>query len=133
METDVINEQVKQRHKFVTFWIWLMIVFNVIFATVCAMSGIGSDIGVLSVILVLLPPALTIAGCVFMLCWKKIGFWLVVAGALLSLILGLSYIAIIVYDPSMVEYVICRIIAVFILLAIIQIKKDGVSFWKNLK
>ena len=131
METNVLNEQTKQRPGFVTFWLWLGIIMNVVLALIMvSVFTTNNTLPILSLILALLIPVMDIVGSILLLNWKKFGFWL-------KVISGVIFIAIILFSyksfSESLDYIIIAVISPIILLAILQIQKDGISCWKQLE
>lgn len=120
----------KTRHGFVSFWLWLGIITNVVFALIMISVFTSNHLGLIwSLILALLIPIMNIAGSVLLLNWKKFGFWLrVISSVFLIVIILFSYKS---FSDSL-DYIIIAVVSPIILLAILQIQKDGVSCWKQL-
>lgn len=120
----------KTRHGFVTFWLWLGIIMNVVLALIMV-SVFTSDntIPLGSLLLVILTPVMDIVGSVLLLNWKKFGFWL-------RVISSVYFIVVILFSfksfSESLDYIIMAVISPIILLAILQIQKDGISCWKQL-
>lgn len=120
----------KTRHGFVTFWLWLGIIMNVVLALIMvSVFTTNNTLPILSLILALLIPVMDIVGSILLLKWKKFGFWL-------KVISGVIFIAIILFSyksfSESLDYIIIAVISPIILLAILQIQKDGINCWKQL-
>ena len=162
-------ETTLKRHGFVTFWLWLGIVANVIsgpssilgyqnlknlgfYGMQLISAGVDIDpymsaIGTYATILqcvALLAAVLLIVGYKKLLNWKKSGFILNAVTGVVSSIVNAAMIYLISQEyaklgmilPTELQSIIAPIGAVFsifILWAILQIKKDGVSCWSQLK
>lgn len=113
-----------QRHPFITFWLWLLLVVHTgvsIVATYCAFTEASSQLaafyGCSSLCLLG-----AIVGDVLLLLQYKYGFF-----TLLII--------------SVVNWIICSIVfkepvfdfSILVLYAILQLKKNGVRYWKTLK
>lgn len=109
----------KQRHGFVTFWLWFMIVVNAVMTIVM----IANSYGMTSIVAALLM-AVNVVSAALLLNWKRIGFWLFCVTAVGSLIINISM--------ESYQGVFGAILGVAILYGILNIKKDGVSCWSQL-
>lgn len=109
-----------QRHWFVTFWLWLMIVVNVIMCFV-NLANAGSTVSYVASALM----AVNIVGAIMLLNGKKLGFWIFVAMAVISCILNVAL--------ESVTGAFGAVIGVAILFGILQITKDGVPYWSQLE
>lgn len=167
METNVSNEQTKQRHGFVTFWLWLGIIGSVISIPVSIISGknltnlgyygmqlinAGVDLGPFNKTIQTHALIMIIVGAVsgiFMLVfysnilhWKKNGFWGLVITAVIAAIINIimmnfvkqDYLSIgLMLNLNPIIQVVATPLSLLILWAILQIKKNGVSCWKQLE
>lgn len=159
--------QTKQRHKFISFWLWFCIFANLIsiLPSVKSYQDLG-NLGYYGVnlitqrvdiepfrnaihphILILQVVAaisgiFMIVGYAKLLKWKKSGFWLLVITAIVTAILNAIMMNCIEQDYALLNMTynwnpLVQVIAipasVFVLWAILQIKRDGVSCWKNLE
>lgn len=153
----------KERHGFVTFWLWLCIIACTISAPVSmirmekikigtcndlSMLGINHDV-VSSVesgfcylyIVMALEALFMIVGYAKLLKWKKSGFWFLVGTRVLSTIICTALylyinktIIVLTNVPLMVKTsVVGAVFGLGILFAILQIRKNGVSCWKQLE
>ena len=122
------------RNGFVTFWLWFIIVVNAI-VTIYNIYQVSQfyywyyGMFTLLMILSIIFNLANIGGAWALLKWKKFGFWIILAVALINLILTLSFsggfISIITIFGS--------ILGPFILILVLQISKDGRSCWSLLK
>ena len=167
METTVLNEQTKQRHGFVTFWLWLGIIGSIISIPASIISGknltnlgyygmqlinAGVDLESFNKTLQTHTLIMIIVGAVsgiFMLVfysnilhWKKNGFWGIVITAVIAAIINMIMMNIIKQDYlsiglmlnlNSIIQVVATPLSILILWAILQIKKNGVSCWKQLE
>jgi len=141
----------KERHKFVTFWLWLMLVGHFIAAFGLAFGANGDydsfqyyklnfsdnqwamDLYYVYFIAMLIAGIAALANTVFfimLLKWKRIGFWLIA----ISTIAAAIFTGIIV--PSISVFIITLFLAlagVGILYGILQIKENKISCWDNLE
>ena len=140
----------QQRHGFVTFWLWLMIIANVC-ATFAYFSEATSSRGDNNTILMYTSAVcsvICVLGATLLLKWKKWGFWLIVVNAAAHVFATIylcnemahSYI----YYSSNYRYheyptvpqemlIFSTAFSLLILFAILHIKKDGKSCWSLLK
>ena len=123
-----------RRNGFVTFWLWFIIVVNAI-VTIYNIYQVSQVYywyyGIYSFLLIL-PIFFNIAnicGAWALLKWKKFGFWIILAVALINLILTLSFSG--GYIP--IYPLLGSILGPFILILVLQITKDGRSCWSLLK
>ena len=135
METNNENSNVvKKRHGLLTIVLVIFIVVNIIvaislFLTYFILSNNANanhkqilDIAILDGILSIVNVFLLI----LLTQWKKIGFWGLIFTSLTTFILNFSNGIEIMQD-------IYGLIGIAILFAVLQIKKDNVSAWENLK
>lgn len=118
----------KTRHGIVSFWLWMMIIFNVVYAMIILLNKNLLNNSVLALLYLIAMPLLNIAGASLILNWKKIGYWLVVV----SSVWILPMIIFSDTNGELDEMVIIKVLSPIVLLAILHIKKDGVSCWENL-
>lgn len=110
----------KQRHWFITFWLWLMIVVNVIMSLFNMANAIGAVSYVASALMVV-----NVIGAIMLLNGKKVGFWIFVMMAAISCILNVAL--------ESIAGAFGAVIGVAILFGILQITKDGVPYWSQLE
>lgn len=157
----------KQRHGFVTFWLWLGIIVNVISIPLTIIlyqrmsnlgylgmqliaagididpfsKAIGSHVLIMQIVAAIAGIAL-IVGYSLILKWKKSGFWLAVVVAVIVAVVNVimfnliknDYLSIgLLLDFNPIVQLIATPISLIILWAVLQIKKNGVSCWKQLK
>ena len=113
----------QQRHGFVTFWLWFMVIANLITAI---MSLIMYEYGWYMIVSGILG-FVNVAAAILLLNRKQLGFWLFVAVALLNICLPL-----IIGNISAMT-LIGAILGPIILCLILQLKKDGKSYWSQLQ
>lgn len=121
---------VRERHGFVTFWLWLVLVANgfSVIASLFPKEMYGSDyvqnyswVYVLDAIVA----GVKVFGAYLLLSWKKIGFLLiaitsVISSALASLMFG-----------NNISIVSCAV-GLLILFLVLNIKCNGISCWDNM-
>jgi len=157
----------KERHGFITFWLWFGIIINVLIASLSLLMYLNfKKLGIYG-------EGLTISGydlnsfdafysnynlitsmCTFLcaiLCiifisyifkWRKLGFWSIVVN---NIFFGIINLIMMIYIENeypkirLASYVTQQaiitiiLISPFILWAVLQIKKNGISCWKLLK
>ena len=157
----------KQRHGFVTFWLWLGIIATILIVpfsvlTYQRLNNLGSygmkliiagyDLSLFSVsnyviIMQICAVLSAIVGIIFIskiLNWKKFGFWGIVANGIvfgtINLIMmsfiGNEYrnVGLILFTTQQIAFDVgSMVISPLILWAILQIKKNGISCWKQLE
>jgi len=119
----------QERNKFITFWLWLGAVINVIF-TIIYFLLLFSSKGLWSAtpeptwlrITWVLQSITLITGYAMLIKWKKFGFNILVAMSILSIILNLftNEISIATFSP---------IVSIILLYYILQLKKNNITYW----
>ena len=129
-----------KRNLFVTFWLWLCIIFNGIMISIDIHDGFYYFYESVSAVL-------TIVGYIMLLKWRKWGFYLVCLVWILQYILSISDLDLVYYMVHTVHWTFTNRISTTsdlgylgtllnnfgILLGILQIKKNGVSCWSQLR
>ena len=157
----------KNRHGFVTFWLWFGIVASIIniplnFISISKLSNLGYlglqlkeagiDISSFSesidshqiiwIITTVLLGICLIVCYSLLLKWKKNGFWGFIGVSVTSAIINLNMLNLVKQDylliglrleQSPIPQVVMAIVSIVILWAVLQIKKEGVSCWKQLE
>ena len=126
METE--SESTVERHGFITFWLWTIIVGNIIMAIIeffpKEMWGSNyPDEYVVPSIISGFFSIINVVGAFVLLSWKREGYYIIAV----SVVLG-SCIAMIMTGALPIG-----IVGLMILWAVLQIKKNGVSYWKILE
>ena len=122
------KQQVAERHGFITFWLYLVIICNFFAAVINLLPkqmwgknfpdswvGFSVFVGILCIV--------NIVGVALLLSWKKSGFWIVFASSLTG-----NFISAVVMHSF--PY---GIVGLIVLWGILQIKKNGVSYWSALQ
>ena len=144
----------KERHGFVTFWLWFMIIGNIAGAIMQVMSanyavwayatqenaelffyvkhGMVGYYTCASYFMIVLS-LINLAGAILLLKWKKIGYWLFVGSAATCLAIMISFAIFGGVTPAVGSSMAGAILGPVVLWAILQIKKNGVSCWKLLE
>ncbi len=113
----------KKRHWLVTAGIWLMIIINAFFSLTYCFTLIEFKIQPVLIWLSTITNLSIVVFAVILLKWKKWGFYGFLASNLISQFI-LAFTNIASYSGWLM---------IIILWAILQIKKDGVSCWKQLE
>lgn len=138
MENSVATSS-KKRNGFVTFWLWLGIIANVISPIYTTITYMGivqyvDEYYVYGLIAVaIISAVLLVSGYALLLRWRRKGFWLItwpaiiVAGINIILMHGISVPVI-----SLITTGFSAVFAVIILRLILMLRKDGISCWSLL-
>lgn len=125
-----MNKSTKQeRNKFVSFWLWLGAIINVIF-TIIYLLLLFSSKGLWSAtpeptwlrIIWILQSIVLVAGYTLLLKWRKTGFYIMAAMLVLNIILNVltSGISVAAFSP---------VVSFVLLYFVLQLKKNNVSYW----
>lgn len=122
------NGQIK-RPIAVTVVLWIILVAYVLWTTIFALSiyGMESENEILSAGLTAIFGLGNVLGSILLLKWNRIGFLIMIISTLLD---GISDICLLNSDSLDSFIFLTPIVVLFILL---QIKKNGISYWKQLK
>lgn len=124
-----MEKEIKERNGCISFWLWIAIIANVALSIFYAVSmfnvysgemalgfGLCSIFGVVNVL-----------SAILLLRWNKIGFYMMVVSSIMAIIIN---VCVLKMEPvTMVG----SLFAIVIWWAILQMKKDGVSAWSQLK
>lgn len=122
----------KQRAGFVSFYLWLALVVNSIiglayFATIFTRKGLWSAYDPMwTRIYGFVSSAILVYGYVLLLRWRRPGFFVLALMAGVNLVMNLSTggdLSLITFSP---------LFGILILYAVLQIRKNGKSCWKEL-
>ena len=146
--------QEKKSEKFVNLWLWLMIISNIIIAILQITSAeyaiwkYASEDRAKSFFFVehsmvdyyihmaYLTCGLTMVIAVAYILikkWRKMGFWILLCSSAIYVIIMISFGYIGGWTSRVVISIIGIVLGVFVLWKILQIKKDGVSYWEQLE
>ena len=121
-----------QRHGCVTAWLIFMIIINSLIAVIYLFASSfisnNSPIHISRTMIILLGVfcVINVAFAVMLLQWKKIAFWGFAGTGVVALIINLSI-------GMGIGQSLGGLIGVAILYGVLQIKKNGVTTWKNLE
>lgn len=145
---------IKERHGFVTFWLWLIVIGNVVGVIMQAMAANYAilayatdenakiffyfrhgivDYYIYASYFMIVLSLVNIAGAIVLLKWEKLGYWLFVGSAATCLAIMVSFGILGGFTTAVVSSMIGAVIGPVVLWAILQIKKNGVSCWKLLE
>lgn len=123
------NSTKQERNKFISFWLWLGVIINVI-ATIIYFLLLFSSRGLWSAtpeptwlrIIWVLQSIVLITGYTLLLKWRKIGFFIMAAMLVINIILNVlaSGISVATFSP---------IVSFMLLYFVLQLKKNNVSYW----
>lgn len=123
------NSTKQERNKFVSFWLWFGTIINVFF-TIVYFLLLFSSRGLWSAtpeptwlrIIWVLQSIILITGYAMLIKWRKLGFYILVAMSILSIILNLftNEISIASFSP---------IVSIILLYFVLQLKKNDVAYW----
>ncbi len=74
-----------------------------------------------------------VVGAILLLNWKKVGYWLFVGSASACLAIMIPFAVFGGVTTTVLSSMLGAVLAPVVLWAILQIKKDGVSCWKQLE
>ena len=115
---------VAERHGCVTTWLWFVIVVNTVASFLLLVFGIFDQESFEFVDIIYgLFGIVTVIGAFMILKWLKIGFYMIVISNVLANIIAFAATG---DRPT-------GLLGLFVLWAVLQIKKNGVSCWKALK
>ena len=124
------NNDLKQRHGCVTFWLWLVLLVNlgsVLMQVINLLDPSESVYPVWTVVLLVLLASCNVVASLLLMRWRKLGFYLFVASALAELVVGLLLL-----DLHPVESV-TSLASIAIWWAVLQIRSDGRSAWSQME
>ena len=136
-----------KRNLFITFWLWLCIILNVFIIVYLIYFSVTEWRYFYDTPGVILSAVLSIVGYIMLLKWRKRGFYLVCLAWLLQYFLSISDYDLVynmvlsvcwaftdrISTMSDLGYIGVLLINFGILLGILQIKKNGVSCWSQLR
>lgn len=143
----------KQRHGFVSFWLWLMIIADVggivlqaanapyakwLYATkekadlfVYVEHSMGNYYTYAAYFMIALS-LVNATGAIMLLNWRKIGYWMLVGSAATLSAIMISFGIIGGFTAPVITSMFGAVVGPIILWAILQIKRNGISCWKQL-
>ncbi len=129
METEIMETDLKERNGCVSFWLWAVLIANVVLTIYYAVIMFDSQsreaalgIGLCSIL-----GLLTVLGAILLMRWNKNGFYMMAFSSIMAIIVN---IFILKMEPGTTMG---SLVSIFIWWAILQIKEDGVSAWSQLQ
>lgn len=138
MENSVATTS-KKRNGFVTFWLWLGIIANVISPIYTTITYMGivqyvDEYYVYGLIAVaIISAVLLVSGYALLLRWRRKGFWLITWTAII--VTGINIILMHGISVPMISLIttgFSAVFAVIILRLVLMLRKDGISCWSLL-
>lgn len=144
----------KQRHWFVTFWLILLLVSNVVTAImqiVWANYSIWQyateenaelffyvrhdmvDYYTYAAYFMVALSVISVVGTILLLNWRKLGYWLFLGSAAACLAIMVSFAVIGGLSVTVLSSILGAVLGPIVLWAILQIRKNGFSCWKQLE
>ena len=124
------NNDLKQRHGCVTFWLWLVLLVNlgsVLMQVINLLDPSESVYPVWTVVLLVLLASCNVVASLLLMRWRKLGFYLFVASALAELV-----VCLLLLDYHPVQSV-ASLFNIAIWWAVLQIRSDGRSAWSQME
>lgn len=132
------SNKIKQRNKFISFWIWMSICYCVSSMAVCILE-LASDRGfwtrypdpVLFNYVSTICNSIAILSYILLLKWNKIGYFLLIISSLSIMFFGITTGKINRTETDLIISLL-PFLSILILSALFFLRKGGVSMWKNL-
>ena len=126
-ETSTVVDEPVERNKFITFWLWLGIIINCVSVIddTRRLFQVNFEIPFFSTIFIYFGYALNITGYTLLLKWRSLGFWLLCGSSVLVIAFN------VIMDLGF-KGIIFPVIGVLVLYGILQLEKNGESYWDNL-
>lgn len=124
------NNDLKQRHGCVTFWLWLVLLVNaggVLQLIVSMCSSAGMDYPVVAVVLMVLLGTCNVVASLLLMRWRKLGFYLFVASSVAAL--AVNVLLLNVHPVQSVT----SLAGIAIWWAVLQIRHNGRSAWSQME
>ena len=124
-----MNNDLKQRHGCVTFWLWLVLIVNAGFTLQYLVTLVGADpqLPVLAVSLLALLGACNVCAALLLLRWNKMGFYLFICSSLAALVVNVTML-----DLHPVQSA-TSLFGIAIWWGVLQIRRGGVSAWSQME
>ena len=123
------NNDLKQRHGCVTFWLWLVLIVNAGFTLQYLVTLVGADpqLPVPAVSLLALLGACNVYAALLLLRWNKTGFYLFICSSLAALVVNVTML-----DLHPVQSA-TSLFGIAIWWGVLQIRRGGVSAWSQME
>ena len=128
-------EELKQRHGCVTFWLWLIILTNILSVIIDIANIFNAPYREMSIIwgITGISSIINILSAILLMRWNKIGFYITLVNTFLLIIASLLLLGnnstLSLISSIIIASIISTVFA-FIFRGILQIKKNGISAWK---
>lgn len=124
-----MNNDLKQRHGCVTFWLWLVLIVNAGFTLQYLVMLVDADpqLPVLAVSLLALLGACNVYAALLLLRWNKMGFYLFICSSLAALVVNVTML-----DLHPVQSA-TSLFGIAIWWGVLQIRRGGVSAWSQME
>lgn len=124
-----MNNDLKQRHGCVTFWLWLVLILNAGFTLQYLVSLADADplLPVPTVSLLALLGACNVYAALLLLRWNKTGFFLFIFSSLAALVINMTLL-----DLHPVQSL-SSLVGIAIWWGVLQIRRDGHSAWSQME
>lgn len=125
-----MNNELKQRHGCVTFWLWLVLIVNAGFMLQYLVSVFNPNPLLpnrsISLLLALLC-ACNVFAALLLMRWNKTGFYLFIVSSVVSLVVN-----ILLLDVHPVQSV-SSLLGIVIWWGVLQIRRDSISAWSQME
>ena len=123
------NNDLKQRHGCVTFWLWLVLIVNAGFTLQYVASLVDADplLPLPAVFLLALLGACNVYAALLLLRWNKTGFYLFIFSSLAALVVNVTML-----DLHPVQSA-TSLFGIAIWWGVLQIRRDGHSAWSQME
>ncbi|MGN0310734.1 MAG: hypothetical protein ACI4C3_09175 [Bacteroides sp.] len=124
-----MNNDLKQRHGCVTFWLWLVLIVNAGFTLQYLVMLVDADpqLPVLAVSLLALLGACNVYAALLLLRWNKTGFYLFICSSLAALVVNVTML-----DLHPVQSA-TSLFGIAVWWGVLQIRRDGHSAWSQME
>jgi hypothetical protein len=127
---NIVKPPERKRHGFVTFWLVLGVIFGPILGIMCFISPqfFAQSYPNATYSSIMIMGLITMVGTIaniLILCWKKIGLWLLFA------VYGVSFLISISMGVN-IGYILSSLVGIAIVYGILHIRKNGKTTWEQL-
>ena len=127
--------QIRKRSKFTSFYLWFCLVLNILFGiayffTIFTRKGLWTaNDPMFTRIYGFVSSAILFCGFLSLICWKKIGFYIIIIMGIFNQIIYI--ISVILGDPISI-YTFSPILSIMVLYIVLLIRRDGKTCWEQL-
>jgi serine/threonine protein kinase len=122
-ESDIKFPEMRQRNKFTSFWIWLMIILNGLVACILTANVLISGFEDISITISSFAAIANLLSAIMLWKWLKPGYWLFVASSLVT------SICLMIDDSENGIILIPALAGLGILYGILNLKRNNISCW----